>query len=140
MPEAGFFFTLLAANQTTTDRNMNVHFQENLSSLNKHTYCFFQSQEIGQTLRSEILLKCNDLYISQQFCNFGEKPAASTCTLSTFFRLRQQNFQCVNKYILHCITYSKNVIFGLKAVRQENWHRDSKFGLLNLKQQKKVYC
>jgi hypothetical protein len=85
MTEAVSSFTLLPANQTTSGRNMNIHLQE-----------YLKSQQIGQTLRSEILLKCNNLYICQQFCNFWEKPAPSACTLSTFFRLRQQNFQCVN--------------------------------------------
>jgi hypothetical protein len=45
----------------------------------------------------------------------------------------------MNNPVLPCITLRKNVIFGLKAVRQENWHRDSKSDLLNLKQKKKVY-
>ena len=34
--EAGSSFTLLPANQTTSDRNINIHLQKNLKPLNKH--------------------------------------------------------------------------------------------------------
>lgn len=48
MTEAGSTFTLLPANQTTSNRNINIHLQKKLNPLNKHINEYFP----GTTNRS----------------------------------------------------------------------------------------
>jgi len=135
MTEAGSSFTLLPANKTTSDRNKNINLQKKLNSLNKHIYEYFP----GTTNRWHTEICCSFRMWWLVLWATVLQLLRETCCLyqPTFYLLQIERAEFSNTFIYkYCtvITLRKNVIFGLKAVKQENWHKDSKPGLLNLKQ------